>query len=135
MGVLGNVFMQRVHVFPAAALAVVVAKQGQPCGHVKVTCAAGRWVGHDDLTLVNRLGHVFPGFRFWQIPFLRLDGVKANRRAPYIHAKPGRDFFRVAVLHHDGVKVQRRIRLQHALFVKQRQAGCSHTHHRVSLRV
>ena len=135
MGVLGNVLVQRVHELPAAALALVVAPQREPGGHVKVAGAARCRVGHDHLALVDRLGQVFPGFGLGDVLLLRFHGVEAHGRAPHVHAPPGRHLLLVAVLAHDGVEVQRRVGLEHAVLVEQGQAGCSHAHDSVGLRV
>ncbi len=40
MGVLSNVLVQPVHVFPAATLAILVTKKGQPGHDIKVAGAA-----------------------------------------------------------------------------------------------
>src|SRR5207244_9570322 len=73
MGVLRDVFMQAVHVLPAAALALLVAKQREPGGDIKIAGTAGGRVGHDDLALVDRLGQVLPALGFGDVLFLGLD--------------------------------------------------------------
>jgi hypothetical protein len=127
--------MQVIHELPAAALSVVVAPEGQPGSDVKETGAAGCRIGHDDLTLVDGLGHVFPGFGLGQTALLRFHRVEADCGTPHVHAQPGRWILLVAVLAHDRVEVEGRVRLQHAVLVQQRQAGCRHAHHRVGLGV
>ncbi len=132
MGIARDVFVQPIHVFPG----FVLAHHLHPARNVEEAGAGRVRVRHDDVTLVNRLGQVFPIGRDRQAVFLALDRVEANRRNPRALADPLRGLVDLVV--EFGLQLVEAlgcIPLEITFVAEQHQAGGGETPHDVGLRV